>query len=87
MLAEWLQSRDPRWLVEPRQDGTNVNGWHWQDKNRFAWAKDKLEQALPELPPAEAGNVRISKVTDVVGEVRGPGQRLVVIVATWDVAR
>jgi activator of HSP90 ATPase len=56
-------------LVEPRQDGTNVNGWHWQDKNRFAWAKERLEQALPELPPAEAGNVRISKVTDVVGEV------------------
>lgn len=55
--------------MEPRQDGTNVNGWHWQDKNRFAWAKDRLEQALPELPPAEMGNVRISKVTDVVGEV------------------
>lgn len=65
-----LQERDPRWLVDNRHDGTNVNGWHWQDKNRFAWAKEKLEQALPELPPAETGNVRISKVTDVVGEVR-----------------
>lgn len=64
-----LQDRDPRWLVQPREDGTNVNGWHWQDKNRFSWAKDKLEQALPELPPAETGNVRIVKVTDVVGEV------------------
>jgi len=64
------QDRDPRWLVEPRTDGTNVNGWHWQDKNRFTWAKARLEQALPELPPAQTGNLRISKVTDVVGEVR-----------------
>lgn len=65
-----VQSRDPRWLVEPRPDGTNVNGWHWQDKNRFAWAKERLEQAVPELPPAQTGNARITKVTDVVGEVR-----------------
>jgi hypothetical protein len=65
-----VQNRDPRWLVEPRQDGTNVNGWHWQDKNRFAWAKERLEQAVPELPPAQTGNARITKVTDVVGEVR-----------------
>lgn len=66
-MAKW-EDRDPRWLVEPRTDGTNVNGWHWQDKNRFTWAKARLEQALPELPPAQTGNLRISKVTDVVGE-------------------
>jgi hypothetical protein len=21
---------DPRWIVTERQDGTNINGWHWE---------------------------------------------------------
>lgn len=27
-MAKWDQ-RDPRWIVEVRPDGTNVNNWHW----------------------------------------------------------
>lgn len=69
-----LQERDPRWIVEKRTDDAhNTGGWHWQDKNQFAWARARLEQVLPELPPAELGNLRVVRVTDVVGEVRRQG--------------
>lgn len=27
-MAKWGQG-DPRWIVEERADGTNVNNWHW----------------------------------------------------------
>jgi activator of HSP90 ATPase len=65
-----LQERDPRWLVQSRNDGKNVNGWHWEEKGRLEWAKQRLRELLPAIPPAEAGNLRITEVTDVVGEVR-----------------
>jgi activator of HSP90 ATPase len=65
-----VQERDPRWLVQHRDDGKNVNGWHWEEKNRLEWTKQRLQELLPAIPAAEAGNLRISEVTDVVGEVR-----------------
>jgi hypothetical protein len=65
-----LQERDPRWLVQHRDDGKNVNGWHWEEKNRLEWTKQRLRELLPAIPAAEPGNLRISEVTDVVGEVR-----------------
>ena len=27
-MAKWGEG-DPRWIVEERPDGTNVNNWHW----------------------------------------------------------
>ena len=29
-MAKWGEG-DPRWIVEERSDGTNVNNWHWLD--------------------------------------------------------
>eukprot|EP00878_Enallax_costatus_P001599 GHUV01001750.1.p1 GENE.GHUV01001750.1~~GHUV01001750.1.p1 ORF type:complete len:162 (+),score=29.48 GHUV01001750.1:202-687(+) len=66
-MAKW-EERDPRWLVEERHDGKNVNGWHWEEKNRFNWCKQRLGEVLTALPPAETGNLALVKVTDVVGE-------------------
>ncbi|WIA28277.1 hypothetical protein OEZ86_010830 [Tetradesmus obliquus] len=66
-MAKW-DERDPRWLVQHRDDGKNVNGWHWEEKNRLEWTKQRLRELLPAIPAAETGNLRISEVTDVVGE-------------------
>ena len=31
-MAKWGEG-DPRWIVEDRPDATNVNNWHWSEKN------------------------------------------------------
>lgn len=35
---------DPRWLVKNREDGKNVNKWHWSEKDVFSWVKDKIAE-------------------------------------------
>lgn len=37
---------DPRWVVKERQDGRNVNSWHWEDKDVTGWAELRLKQLI-----------------------------------------
>lgn len=37
---------DPRWIVEERPDATNVNNWHWTEKNATPWSKERLTNLL-----------------------------------------
>ena len=41
-MAKWGEG-DPRWIVEERPDGTNVNNWHWAEKNADSWSKQKIK--------------------------------------------
>ena len=41
-MAKWGEG-DPRWIVEERPDATNVNNWHWTEKNADQWSKNKLK--------------------------------------------
>ena len=41
-MARWGEG-DPRWIVEERPDATNVNNWHWTEKNADAWSKAKIK--------------------------------------------
>lgn len=51
---------DPRWVVRERNDGRNVNGWHWEDKNVSNWAKDRIKQLLnPPACTASAGDISV----------------------------
>lgn len=41
---------DNRWIVkELGEQGRNVNSWHWEDKNVFHWAKERLTNIFKEL--------------------------------------
>uniref|UniRef100_A0A7S0UUB9 Activator of Hsp90 ATPase AHSA1-like N-terminal domain-containing protein n=1 Tax=Polytomella parva TaxID=51329 RepID=A0A7S0UUB9_9CHLO len=42
-MAKWGEG-DPRWLVEHRDDGVNVNGWHWTEKNIIHIVKEKTSE-------------------------------------------
>jgi len=42
-MAKWGEG-DPRWIVEERPDATNVNNWHWTEKNATPWSKERLHQ-------------------------------------------
>ncbi|KAJ8877876.1 hypothetical protein PR048_022335 [Dryococelus australis] len=47
-MAKWGEG-DPRWIVEERPDATNVNNWHWTEKNACAWSIEKLKELLTDL--------------------------------------
>lgn len=61
-MAKWGEG-DPRWIVEERPDATNVNNWHWTEKNATPWSKDRLRSLFVNFP-IEENNVTC-KVTDV----------------------
>ncbi|XP_030777515.1 activator of 90 kDa heat shock protein ATPase homolog 2 isoform X2 [Rhinopithecus roxellana] len=52
-MAKWGQG-DPRWIVEEREDGTNVNNWHWCGRQGGA-AGGGLLPGSGEGRPAGAG--------------------------------
>jgi len=37
---------DPRWIVQNREDGKNVNNWHWTESDYTNWAKNRLNDLL-----------------------------------------
>lgn len=47
-MALWGKN-DPRWVVTDRQDGHNVNGWHWQEINKMEWTRQRLRELLEGL--------------------------------------
>jgi len=70
-MAKWGEG-DPRWIVEERPDATNVNNWHWTEKNADSWSKTKLTELLENLviEDSKVGNVVIEKLDKVEGEAR-----------------
>lgn len=67
-MAKW-DERDPRWLVQHRDDGKNVNGWHWEEKNKLEWSKQRISELVTALPAAEAGGLCITCLKELTGEV------------------
>ncbi|KAF7638402.1 Aha1_N domain-containing protein [Meloidogyne graminicola] len=44
-MARWGEG-DPRWIVEERPDATNVNNWHWVEKDATQWSIQRLKDLL-----------------------------------------
>lgn len=57
-MAKWGEG-DPRWLVEERADATNVNNWHWVEKNATPWSKERLTELFIGKS-IEKGSIKIS---------------------------
>jgi len=70
-MAKWGEG-DPRWIVEERPDATNVNNWHWSEKNADAWSKKKLESLLVNciIEDPKIGNVCLEEIEKCEGEAR-----------------
>ncbi|MEW5320019.1 MAG: hypothetical protein WDW38_011124 [Sanguina aurantia] len=68
-MAKWGEG-DPRWVVESRDDGKNVNGWHWEEKNIKAWGRQRLIELLSEVSADLEGGgcIRVTQLKDLVGE-------------------
>jgi len=37
---------DPRWIVAQREDGKNVNNWHWTETDYTSWVKNRLTELV-----------------------------------------
>lgn len=61
-MAKWGEG-DPRWIVEERPDATNVNNWHWTEKNACAWSQDKLKELFNNM------KIEAEEVSCIVAEV------------------
>jgi len=68
-MAKWGEG-DPRWIVEERPDATNVNNWHWTEKNASNWSQDKLKQLFEKLKidDPSLGTCIINEVDKITGE-------------------
>ncbi|CAH1262031.1 activator of 90 kDa heat shock protein ATPase homolog 1-like [Branchiostoma lanceolatum] len=67
-MAKWGEG-DPRWIVEERADATNVNNWHWTEKNATPWSKKRLEELLVGLKiEADGVKCEIKDISKIEGE-------------------
>jgi len=68
-MAKWVEN-DPRWIVSNRQDGQNVNNWHWTESDYSGWARNKLKSLLEGqvIDEPDKFSVKISELT-LEGEV------------------
>ncbi|XP_034383318.1 activator of 90 kDa heat shock protein ATPase homolog 1a isoform X2 [Cyclopterus lumpus] len=67
-MAKWGEG-DPRWIVEQRVDGTNVNNWHWTERDVSSWSSVLLRELLLGVSlEGPEGVVQLTEVTKVEGE-------------------
>merc|ERR1712178_232389 len=66
-MAKWGEG-DDRWIVEERADGTNVNAWHWTEKNITKLAEQKLKDAIANAEDCAEG-CRLTSVSKFNGFV------------------
>lgn len=67
-MAKWGEG-DPRWIVEERPDATNVNNWHWTERNAGPWSQEKLKELLKDVPiNCDEADLQISELEKCEGE-------------------
>ncbi|XP_062406979.1 activator of 90 kDa heat shock protein ATPase homolog 1a [Sardina pilchardus] len=67
-MAKWGEG-DPRWIVEERADATNVNNWHWTERDATGWSTDKLKELLMGVRvEGEQGVCEVTAVDTLDGE-------------------
>ncbi|XP_029973320.1 activator of 90 kDa heat shock protein ATPase homolog 1 [Salarias fasciatus] len=67
-MAKWGEG-DPRWIVEERADATNVNNWHWTERDATNWSSEKLKSLLLGLSVEnEDGSCEVTEVSKLEGE-------------------
>jgi len=86
-MAKWGEG-DPRWIVEERPDATNVNNWHWTEKNADSWSKAKIKELFVnhviEVPTV--GSVVVEEVEKCDGEARANNRKgKLIFFYEWDI--
>lgn len=85
-MAKW-DEKDPRWLVEHREDGANVNGWHWNDTNKTEWARSQLTELLSSISNSDASGAEVqAQVKSVSGDASVSTRKGNKKLAIWDLS-
>eukprot|EP01137_Pigoraptor_chileana_P033286 Opistho-2@23934 len=86
-MAKWGEG-DPRWIVEERADATNVNNWHWTEKNATNWSKDRLKAILGAVTDSDDsyGSIKVSEVSKIEGEASANNRKAkLIFFYEWDI--
>ncbi|XP_050406800.2 activator of 90 kDa heat shock protein ATPase homolog 1 isoform X2 [Patella vulgata] len=86
-MAKWGEG-DPRWIVEERPDATNVNNWHWVEKNASTWSKDKLKELLVGLKVKDGtGECEIKELSKIEGEASANNRKAkLIFFYEWEIS-
>lgn len=84
-MAKWGEG-DPRWIVEERPDATNVNNWHWTEKNAGPWSLDKFKELFNNLQiKNDFADLKIVEVEKSEGEASANNRKgKLIFFYEWD---
>jgi len=86
-MAKWGEG-DPRWIVEERPDATNVNNWHWSEKNADNWSRQKIKELFTNqlIEDPDVGDILIWNVEKCEGEARVTNRKgRIILFYEWDI--
>lgn len=85
-MAKWGEG-DPRWIVEERPDATNVNNWHWTEKNAGPWSQERLKELFKDLPvKTDEADINITEVEKLEGEASANNRKgKLIFFYEWDI--
>lgn len=85
-MAKWGEG-DPRWIVEERPDATNVNNWHWTEKNASPWSQDKIKELFKDLEiKNNEADLIINEVEKLEGEASANNRKgKLIFFYEWDI--
>lgn len=66
-----LGEGDPRWIVREREDGKNVNSWHWTEKDISEWSKETLNKLLENQQMVKTPRLELSSKSVSSSEMDG----------------
>lgn len=67
-MAKWGEG-DPRWIVEERPDATNVNNWHWTERNASPWSQERIKELFKNVSiKCDDADIKIQEVEKCEGE-------------------
>nr|CAH7763029.1 unnamed protein product [Callosobruchus chinensis] len=84
-MAKWGEG-DPRWIVEERPDATNVNNWHWTEKNASPWSQDRIRELFKDIAvKTDAADLKIVEVESMEGEASANNRKgKLIFFYEWD---
>ncbi|CAG9765011.1 unnamed protein product [Ceutorhynchus assimilis] len=85
-MAKWGEG-DPRWIVEERPDATNVNNWHWTEKNASSWSQEKIKELFNNVVvKTDKADLKITGVEKFEGEACANNRKgKLIFFYEWDI--